>query len=186
VGKPIVYGVTIPKNAPNPDLALEFVKFLLGPEGQAIMAEQGQPPIVPPVAVDVEAVPEALKEIVAAPQAKADLRIVGAVENELALTVGDLEAMDVVEITAEHPKKGQDTYEGVRLSVLLEKAGPKAGATTLVITAGDGYSAEAALADVQACNDCLVAFRTDGGLRMVMPGMSSQAWVKGVVELALK
>ena len=47
VGKPIVYGVTIPKNAPNPDLALEFVKFLLGPEGQAIMAEQGQPPIVP-------------------------------------------------------------------------------------------------------------------------------------------
>jgi len=49
VGKPIVYGVTIPKNAPSPDLALEFVKFLIGPEGQAIMEAQGQPPIVPAV-----------------------------------------------------------------------------------------------------------------------------------------
>jgi molybdate/tungstate transport system substrate-binding protein len=50
VGKPIVYGVTIPKNAPSPDLAIGFVKFLLGPEGQAIMEAQGQPPVVPAVA----------------------------------------------------------------------------------------------------------------------------------------
>ncbi len=48
-GKPIIYGVTIPKNAPHPDLAIEFVRFLLGPQGQAIMAACGQPPIVPPV-----------------------------------------------------------------------------------------------------------------------------------------
>lgn len=63
-GKPIVYGVTIPKNAPSPDLALEFVKFLLGPEGQAIMEKQGQPPIVPPIASDVASVPEDLKDLV--------------------------------------------------------------------------------------------------------------------------
>ena len=61
VGKPIVYGVTIPKNAPSPDLAIEFVKFLIGPEGQAIMEEQGQPPIVPPVAGDRDALPFALQ-----------------------------------------------------------------------------------------------------------------------------
>ncbi len=64
VGKPIVYGVTIPKNAPSLDLALAFVKFLLGPEGQAVMEGQGQPPIVPPVAVDRDAVPKALQSIV--------------------------------------------------------------------------------------------------------------------------
>ncbi len=64
VGTPIVYGVTIPKNAPSPDLAIEFVKFLLGPEGQAIMEEQGQPPIVPPVAADVESLPDALSDMV--------------------------------------------------------------------------------------------------------------------------
>jgi len=64
VGKPIVYGVTISKNAPSPELALEFVKFLLGPEGQAIMEAQGQPPIVPPVAGDRDALPAALRALV--------------------------------------------------------------------------------------------------------------------------
>ena len=63
-GKPIVYGVTIPRNAPSPELALEFVKFLLGPDGQAIMEKQGQPPIVPPVADDRDALPPALQALV--------------------------------------------------------------------------------------------------------------------------
>jgi len=67
VGKPIAYGVTIPKEAPSPELALEFVKFLLGPAGHAIMETQGQPPIVPPVAGDLAAVPDALRGLVAAP-----------------------------------------------------------------------------------------------------------------------
>ena len=65
VGKPIVYGVTIPKSAPSPDMALEFVKFLIGPEGQAIMEQQGQPPIVPPVAsTGKEKLPASLRAIV--------------------------------------------------------------------------------------------------------------------------
>ncbi|MGC9398191.1 MAG: tungstate ABC transporter substrate-binding protein WtpA [Anaerolineae bacterium] len=63
-GKPIVYGVTIPKNAPSPELAVEFVKFLLGSEGQAIMEKQGQPPIVPAVADDKSALPAALRDLV--------------------------------------------------------------------------------------------------------------------------
>jgi molybdate/tungstate transport system substrate-binding protein len=63
-GKPIVYGVTIPRNAPSPGLALEFVKFLIGPEGQAIMEMQGQPPIVPPVADSKDALPTPLQTLV--------------------------------------------------------------------------------------------------------------------------
>jgi molybdate/tungstate transport system substrate-binding protein len=63
-GKPIVYGVTMPNNAPNPDVALAFVGFLLGPEGQAIMGEQGQPPIVPAVSDDVEELPDELEGMV--------------------------------------------------------------------------------------------------------------------------
>ncbi len=50
IGKPIVYGVTIPKNAPHPALAAEFVAFVIGPQGQEILSELGQPPIVPAVA----------------------------------------------------------------------------------------------------------------------------------------
>jgi molybdate/tungstate transport system substrate-binding protein len=63
-GAPIVYGVTIPKNAPSPELALEFVKFLLGPDGQAIMEAQGQPPIVPATTDETDAVPVELKELI--------------------------------------------------------------------------------------------------------------------------
>jgi len=47
-GKPIVYGITVPKNAENPDMGLEFVKFVIGDAGQNIFADMGQPPIVPP------------------------------------------------------------------------------------------------------------------------------------------
>jgi len=63
-GSPIVYGVTIPRNAPSPDLAVEFVKFLLGPDGQAVMEGQGQPPIVPPAAGDKDALPSELQSLV--------------------------------------------------------------------------------------------------------------------------
>ena len=44
---PIVYGVTVPTNADNPELGLAFVEMLIGEIGQGIMDEQGQPPIVP-------------------------------------------------------------------------------------------------------------------------------------------
>jgi molybdate/tungstate transport system substrate-binding protein len=46
-GAPIVYGVTVPKIAEHPDYGVLFVKMLIGPEGQAILTADGQPPIVP-------------------------------------------------------------------------------------------------------------------------------------------
>ena len=63
-GKPIVYGVTIPKNAPNEELAVEFVKLLVSESGQKIMRECGQPPIVPPVVNDMSKMPEELRSLV--------------------------------------------------------------------------------------------------------------------------
>lgn len=63
-GQPILYGVTMPHNAPNPDLALAFVEFILAPQGQAIMEEQGQPPITPPISDDVGKLPDRLGDTV--------------------------------------------------------------------------------------------------------------------------
>lgn len=60
-GKPIVYGLTIPSNAPHPELAVEFIKFLLSKEGQAIMEQNGQPPIIPALTNDLAKVPPELR-----------------------------------------------------------------------------------------------------------------------------
>lgn len=46
-GEPIVYSVTIPRSAPNRAAAEAYVALLLSPEGQAVMAENGQQPIRP-------------------------------------------------------------------------------------------------------------------------------------------
>jgi len=40
-GAPIAYGVTIPNDAPNPSGAMDFVKLILGAQGQAIAAKAG-------------------------------------------------------------------------------------------------------------------------------------------------
>jgi len=62
VGKPMVYAVTIPTNSPNPQGATAFIKFVVGPEGQAIMEKNGQPPIVPPEGVNIEKAPEEIQD----------------------------------------------------------------------------------------------------------------------------
>ncbi|KAF5427682.1 ABC-type molybdate transport system, substrate-binding protein [Candidatus Methanophagaceae archaeon] len=43
----IIYGITVPKNADNPELGLEFVEFVIGDAGQKIFGDRGQTPIVP-------------------------------------------------------------------------------------------------------------------------------------------
>jgi molybdate/tungstate transport system substrate-binding protein len=63
-GAPIVYGLTIPKNAPNPALAEEFVKYIINESGQTIMSNSGQPPVVPAVTNDISMIPESLKTYV--------------------------------------------------------------------------------------------------------------------------
>lgn len=66
-GAPIVYGLTIPTNAPHPELAIAFVEFILSSDGQAIMENCGQPAIVPAVASDSEKVPEELRDYITHP-----------------------------------------------------------------------------------------------------------------------
>jgi molybdate/tungstate transport system substrate-binding protein len=59
-GEPIVYGITIPKVAPNPAVADVFVAFLLE-EGLAIMEQNGQTPLVPSPTESYDKIPQSLK-----------------------------------------------------------------------------------------------------------------------------
>jgi molybdate/tungstate transport system substrate-binding protein len=60
-GEPIVYGVTIPKNAPNPELAMNFLTFLLDADkGGAILERNGQTLVVPSQTDTFDRLPECL------------------------------------------------------------------------------------------------------------------------------
>jgi len=63
-GKPIVYGVTIPSNFTNQEMAITWVDFLLSEKGMAIMEANGQPPITPGVTNDKSKLPEELRKYV--------------------------------------------------------------------------------------------------------------------------
>jgi molybdate/tungstate transport system substrate-binding protein len=62
-GQPMVYGITVLKNAPNKELALKFIDFILSKQGGLkIMEENGQPSIVPSFSNTYNAIPEQLKQ----------------------------------------------------------------------------------------------------------------------------
>jgi len=61
-GAPMIYGITIPDNAPNKDAAEAFASFVVSKKGLEIMGKNGQPPIIPPtVKGDKKAMPSKLK-----------------------------------------------------------------------------------------------------------------------------
>lgn len=62
-GAPMVYGITVPSNSPSPELALNFVDFILDPDrGMKIMEEAGQPSMIPSPTETYEAIPAQLKK----------------------------------------------------------------------------------------------------------------------------
>ncbi len=67
-GSAITYGITILKNAPNKNLAVEFLEFLLDPDnGLKVLNDSGQPPIIPckiPTKEMKNRLPGSLKQLV--------------------------------------------------------------------------------------------------------------------------
>ena len=67
-GKSCTYGITLVKNAPNRDGAVQFMTYLLSPEGGLkVLRQMGQPPFVPcrvPDAAVKSALPTALQPLV--------------------------------------------------------------------------------------------------------------------------
>ncbi|HEX8009635.1 MAG TPA: extracellular solute-binding protein [Casimicrobiaceae bacterium] len=63
-GKPIVYAVTIPLDAPQREAAVKYVRFLLGPAGQQIMAANGFGTLARALASDLNKVPAELRPLV--------------------------------------------------------------------------------------------------------------------------
>jgi molybdate/tungstate transport system substrate-binding protein len=63
-GAPIVYTITIPSTVRNPAGAQAFVRYLLGPDGQAMLVAQGLTATPPVVGGDPAAVPPDLRSLI--------------------------------------------------------------------------------------------------------------------------
>jgi molybdate/tungstate transport system substrate-binding protein len=61
--KPIIYGLTIPANAPDAALGQTFISFVLGPQGQAIMRANGFVVISPALANPQAKLPASLQPL---------------------------------------------------------------------------------------------------------------------------
>jgi molybdate/tungstate transport system substrate-binding protein len=67
-GEPMIYGLTMIKNAPNREAALAFLEFMLSKDkGMKIMEKDGQPSVIPMEEKNYAAVPARLKQFVKKP-----------------------------------------------------------------------------------------------------------------------
>ena len=88
------------------------------------------------------------------------LSITGLVANEMAWSDAEVKAMETVTVQSTNKDGVMSDYTGVSLNALLALAGVSADATGLVFVADDGFTAEVTLAEIQACTDCIVSFRS--------------------------
>ena len=114
------------------------------------------------------------------------LKITGQVEQEMGWSEDQIKAMETMEAKSANKSGEAKTYTGLSITSLLDLTKPKAGAKAVVYVADDGSTAEIALAELQACQDCIVSFRSQGGFSIVMPGFPGNVQVKEVVEIQVK
>lgn len=62
-GRRLTYGITIPENAPHPELAREFVKFVVTEPGKEIMENNYHPTLDPLVTDNMEGLPGILRNL---------------------------------------------------------------------------------------------------------------------------
>jgi len=114
------------------------------------------------------------------------LKITGSITNQVAWTEDEVHAMPTTDAESTNSNGETETYTGVLISELINLAAPTADASTLVIIADDGTTAEIGLSEILSCEDCILSFRNKGGFSAVLPGYDKSLQVKGVVELQVK
>jgi tungstate transport system substrate-binding protein len=190
-GDPILfnpYGVIAVNPDKNPqinnDLANQFIDWLVSLPTQEMIGEFGVAEFGAPLFTPDSAAWREAQGGAEEPAGDVALTITGPAQ-QMAWTEDELRAMDTLDVDYTDKDGVVTTYTGVAMSALLGLVGAGDGAT-LVLVASDGYSAEIAMADVQSCDNCIVAFDPEGGLRSVLPDQSGKLQVKGLVEIQIQ
>jgi tungstate transport system substrate-binding protein len=192
-GDPILfnpYGVIAvnPDKSPEIDneLANQFIDWLISLSTQEMIAQFGVAEFGAPLFTPDSTAWREAQSGGAEPPADVALTVTGNVSQEMGWTEDDVRSMETTDAVSTNSKGETETYTGVSLNTLLEMAGPASDATTVTFVADDGYTAEMALVDLQACADCIASFRNQGGFSIVAPGFPGSVQVKGVVEIQVQ
>ncbi|MCA9983273.1 MAG: hypothetical protein KDE59_03225, partial [Anaerolineales bacterium] len=113
------------------------------------------------------------------------LTVTGMVQNELGWTEAELLAMETMEAEAPNSNGELETYTGVSVNSLLALAEVKNQATTVTFITDTGETLEMSLADLTACENCILSFRTQGGLSTAFPGFDDLPRLRGVVQIVV-
>ncbi len=182
-----VIAVNPDKNAQiNNALANQFIDWLISLPTQEMIAEYGVAEFGAPLFTPDSSIWREAQGSNVQPAGDVALKITGKVDTEVGWAEDAVRAMDTIEAESTNKNGETSTYTGVLISALLSEAGPKDGATTLLFVADDGSTAEVPLADIEACADCIISFRNQGGFSIVAPGFPGNAQVKGVIEIQVK
>ena len=111
-----------------------------------------------------------------------EVLIEGLVDYPMTLTLLDMDYMDWVTVTADHPEAGPTDYDGVPLVDIFSYVGVQPDAATLILTASDGTSAEIALDDISG-DEALLAVDESEAMSAVLPGLDGEAWVEDIVSM---
>lgn len=181
------YGVLAVNPAKNPnikgELANQFIDWIISVPVQEKIGTFGMDKFGMPLFVPDS---QPWRDAQAAAAGNAALRITGKVAQEMGWTEEEIKAMQTMDVEMENSQGEKETYTGVPFTTLLTLAAPQSDATTLVLVADDGYTVEIPLADVQACTNCIVSFRAEGGFTSRMPGLAKNTNVKGLIEIQVK
>jgi molybdate transport system substrate-binding protein len=164
------YPMAAVKEAKNSAGAKAWVDFILGTDGQALMAKYGfgKPPAE-------------------ATTATGTVTIEGAVDKQVSITADQVKAMPQKTVKATDSKGVENSYTGASLASVLALAGVKSSATQVTFTGADGYAKTVAVADLKNDPDAvLIVEESNGFLRNIIPSQPPGTWVKALAKIVVE
>lgn len=121
-----------------------------------------------------------------APTGPVVLTVKGQVDNELALTMYELQKYESQTISVPGKDNVTESYTGISYNKLLDDAGIKSGATSVHMIGADGYNKSIELSSIRSTPDAIIAINPDNSLKSVIPGQSKGAWVGQLVTIEIE
>lgn len=115
-----------------------------------------------------------------------DLVIEGSVNSPRGFSEAEVRGMEAIEAVSKNKDGEEKTYQGVPLIALLQLVDVDDTATKVIFIGEEDSRAEVSLADLNACVDCIVSFRNNGGFSVVMPGFPKGSEVKGLTRIIVE